>query len=186
MQAPLGVATTRPTQVCKLLKSLCGLKQASRQWFAKLSNLLVQCGYIQSISDHSLFIKSTGNSITVILVYVDDIVLAGDSLGEFNDIKHVLDSNFRIKDLGVLKYFLGLEVAHSKMGIFVCQRRYCLDLLKESGLLGSKSVHSPLDCSVRLTQDVASSVPDPASYRWLVVRLLYLNSIRPDVCFATQ
>jgi len=78
--------------------------------------------YIQAASDHSLFVKKTSSSFTILLVYVDDIILACNSLSEFTHIKSVLDSLFKIKDLDQLKYFLGIEVAHSKLGISLCQR----------------------------------------------------------------
>ena len=143
--------TTRPNQVCKLLKSLYGLKQSSRQWFEKLSKLLIQCGFTKSLSDHSLFLKHTNTSTTVLLVYADDIVLAGDSLEEFSSIKHTLDTHFKIKYLGVLKYFLGLKVAHSSLDISICQHCYSLDLLKETGSLGCKPAVTLMDCSAMLT-----------------------------------
>ena len=186
MQVPADVHTTHPNQVCKLLKSLYGLKQASRQWFGKLSTLLLHCGYNQSPSDHSLFLKSSGNNFTALLVYVDDIVLAGNSLEEFTYIKKELDTHFRIKDLGVLKYFLGLEVAHSRLGVSICQRKYCLDLLSESGLLGCKPAKTPLDATVRLRQDNSPLLPDVGCYRRLVGRLIYLTTTRPDISYAVQ
>jgi hypothetical protein len=99
-----------------------------------------------------LFTKQTANTFTILLVYVDDIILTGNSLSEFVHIKTVLHSAFKIKDLGVLKYFLGLEVAHSTTGISLCQRKYCLDLLNDSGLSGCKSVSTPADPSMKLLQ----------------------------------
>jgi hypothetical protein len=75
---------------------------------------------------------------------VDDVIVAGTYLTEFERIKSILDVNFKIKDLGVLKYFLGLEVAHSQLGITISQRKYCLDLLDSAGLLGSKPASTPL------------------------------------------
>lgn len=73
-----------------------------------------------------------GSYFTSLLIYVDDIILAGTSLVEFQSIKVILDCLFKIKDLGVLKYFLGLEVAHSKYGISISQRKYFLDMLNDS------------------------------------------------------
>ena len=129
MTLPLGFPSPGPNKVCKLTKSLYGLKQASRKWFEKLSTELLQCGYKQATADHTLFLKHDSSSFTTLLVYVDDILLAGNSLSEFAYIKKVLDDKFRIKDLGLLKYFLGLEIAHSTRGISLCQRKYCLELL---------------------------------------------------------
>jgi hypothetical protein len=129
MSVPDGVACNKPNQVCKLQKSLYGLKQASRKWYEKLTSLLVKEGYIQSNADHSLFTLSQQDQFTALLIYVDDIILSGTSLSEIDRIKAILDDNFKIKDLGVVKYFLGLEVAQSKAGISISQRKYCLDLL---------------------------------------------------------
>ncbi|CAJ2648060.1 unnamed protein product [Trifolium pratense] len=186
MSIPQGVKHNRPNQVCKLLKSLYGLKQASRKWYEKLTGVLIEHGYHQSLSDHSLFTFQNGTHFTALLVYVDDIILAGNSLDEFQRIKQLLDSQFKIKDLGQLKYFLGIEVAHSKTGITICQRKYCLDLLLDTGLLGAKPAKTPLDTSVKLHQDTASPYADIAGYRRLVGKLLYLTTTRPDIAFVTQ
>jgi len=128
--------------VCKLNKSLYGLKQASRKWYEKLTSLLLLNGYKQASLDHSLFLKITSSSFTILLVYVDDVVLAGNSLEDFTSIKQILHNTFQIKDLGILKYFLGIEVAHSSSGISLCQRKHCLDLLEDPGSCTlSLSVH---------------------------------------------
>jgi hypothetical protein len=186
MKIPEGVTCTKSNMVCKLHKSLYGLKQASRKWYEKLTSLLVAEGYVQSASDYSLFTLTRSNTFTALLVYVDDIILAGNSLDEFDRIKSVLDSAFKIKNLGQLKYFLGLEVAHSKSGITISQRKYCLDLLKDSGLLGSKPAVTPLDTSIKLHSNAGTPYHDVSRYRRLVGKLLYLNTTRPDISFATQ
>ena len=186
MVIPPGVSSSRPSQCCKLLKSLYGLKQASQKWFEKLSLLLLSYGYQQAQADHSLFIKAIGSDFTALIIYVDDIVLTGNSVEEINSIKNVLDCNFRIKDIAILKYFLGLEVAHSDAGISFYQRKYCLDLLHDSGLLGSKPSSTPMDSALRLHQDFDDPFSDVFAYRRLVGRLLYLTTTRPDIAFATQ
>nr|ABD32757.1 Integrase, catalytic region [Medicago truncatula] len=140
----------------------------------------------QANSDHSLFTKSSSSTFTILLVYVDDIILAGNSLSEFQNIKDILHQSFKIKDLGQLKYFLGLEVAHSKQGISLCQRKYCLDLLADSGLVNSKPVSTPSDRSIKLHNDSSPLYEDISSYRRLIGRLLYLNTTRPDITFITQ
>jgi hypothetical protein len=121
-----------------------------------------------------------------LLIYIDDIILADTSLQQFHRIKYILDDNFKNKDLGVLKYFLGPEVAHSKKGIIVLQRKHCLDLLIDSSLLGSKLATTPLNHSIKLHQDGGEPFEDIASYKRIFGRLLYLTNTRPDINFATQ
>jgi hypothetical protein len=186
MVLPHGVIASKPNQVCKLVKSLYGLKQASRRWYERLTAFLVQHHYTQASSDHSLFVKASSTSFTLLLVYVDDVIICGTSIDEINSMKHALHTSFKIKDLGLLKYFLGIEVAHSKLGITLCQRKYCLDLLDDSGLIDSKPVSTPSDPSHKLHQDSSTPYHDIPSYRRLVGRLLYLNATRPDITFSTQ
>lgn len=118
MQLPPGFGRKGETRVCKLHKSLYGLKQASRQWFIKLSNELKKAGFNQSWSDYSLFVRNYKDKFTVLLVYVDDIILAGNNLEDINVVKRFLSSKFKLRDMGVLKYFLGIEVARSKQALF--------------------------------------------------------------------
>lgn len=111
MELPQGLQVSNSSVVCKLDKSLYGLKQASRQWNAKLTESLISCGYSQSRSDYSLFTKKSPSGFTAILVYVDDLVMTGDDISEINQVKQYLDNRFSIKDLGKQKFFLGFEVA---------------------------------------------------------------------------
>ncbi|MCH82510.1 reverse transcriptase [Trifolium medium] len=170
MIVPPGVTPRKPNQVCKLIKSLYGLKQASRRWYERLTSFLLQHNYKQASSDHSLFIKSTPTSFTLLLVYVDDVIISGNSMAEIQTMKTALHTTFKIKDLGQLKYFLGIEVTHSKLGITLCQRKYFLDLLEDAGLLDSKPVSTPSDPSCKLHQDSSLPYHDIPSYRRLVGR----------------
>ena len=108
-------------------------------------------------------LKLWGGFITIILLYVDDIILAGNYLQEFDFIKQQLDLHFRIKDLGLLKFFLGLEVAHSQLGISLSQHHCCLNLLTKAGLLGCKPAQTRMDPSLSLHQDSSAIYPDPSS-----------------------
>ena len=184
MQLPLGHAIPGSSLVCKLQKSLYGLKQASRQWNAKLTSVLLDFGFAQSKADYSLFTKTTSTGFTSILVYVDDLIIAGDDLHEIESIKKLFDDRFRIKDLGKLKFFLGVEMAHSKQGISHYQRKYTLDLLEDCGMLGCKPSSTPMDYTIKLSKSSKGTVVDISKYQRLVGQLLYLTNARPDISYA--
>lgn len=150
-------------RICKLNKSLYGLKQASRQWFIKLTESLLSIGYKQSISDSSLFIKSTDKTFTALACYVDDIILASDSLDEIQAVKNHLHTTFTIKDLSVLKYMLGIEVARNKDGITLCRRKYCLDRLTDTGYIGCRPTTTPMDSKQDFLHN-STPLADPSHY----------------------
>ncbi|XP_016177623.1 uncharacterized protein LOC107619899 [Arachis ipaensis] len=183
MKPPEGLAIV-PGQVCKLEKSLYGLKQASRQWNFKLKFVLLELGYNQCKSDYSMFTKSQSTGFTVILVYVDDLVLAGDDLFKIERVKQTLHDRFRIKDIGDLKFFLGLEVARSSKGIALYQRKNVLDLLRDTGFKHCKPASTPMDYGAKLSKDDGDSLPDSSDYRKIIGKLLYLSNTGPDISFA--
>jgi len=104
----------------------------------------------------------------LLLVYVDDVVLTGNSIAKINVVKVHLHSRFHIKDLGPLKYFLGLEVTHSLDGLVLNQRKYCLDLISEAGMFGCKRAPMPYDPSTKLHADEGVLLLDPSSFRRLI------------------
>ena len=144
MKPPSGVDVLNPHIVCKLQRSLYGLRQAGQQWYAKLSQFLLTNGYVLSATDHSLFIKTQDTHIIALLVYVDDIVLTGNNFEEITHITTLLHQHFKIKNLGDLTFFLGLEVAQSSTGIHLSQRKYTMDLLHETWMLDYAPVPTPM------------------------------------------
>jgi len=129
MNLPPGITKRNINQVCRLTKSLYGLKQASKQWYEKLTSFLRNISFTQSSADNSLFLRKTESSFVALLIYVDDIILAGNCMNGIKEIKNQLHTTFKIKDLGQLKYFLGLEISKTHEGIHICQRKYALDIL---------------------------------------------------------
>jgi len=118
MKLPPGFHVSAPGKVCRLKKSLYGLKQAPRCWFAKLSAALKVFGFQQSYSDYSLFSMRKGDIHLSVLVYVDDLIVAGNDNSAIQQFKAYLSTCFHMKDLGILKYILGIEVARSSEDFF--------------------------------------------------------------------
>ena len=135
MKVPPGFKNDDPNLVCRLKKSLYGLKQAPRCWFAKLAMALKRYGFVQSYSDYSLFTLRRGAIQINELVYVDDLIISGNDSTGLKLFKAYLSSCFHMKDLRILKFFLGLEVARNPEGIYLCQRKYALEIIEETGLL---------------------------------------------------
>lgn len=171
---------------CKLHKSIFGLKQASRQWFSKFSHALLTNDFSQFKVNYSLFTKGIGTSFVAILVYAEDILITGPSLVEIDKFKLILRPHLLLKNLSNAKYCLGLELSRSSKGIYLSQRKYCLQILEDCGFLSTKPSSHPMDPGIRLSafSSVSLSFKDASSYRRLIVRLLYFQIVKPDISFA--
>lgn len=184
MKPPPGLQLDNPNQVCLLHKSLYGLKQASRQWYAKLSSALREKGYQHSKNDYSLFHKSMGSYTTFMAVYVDDIMITGNNDEEISNLKSFLDQTFKIKDLGRLNFFLGIEVLYTTKGVVLSQRKYAHELLQDFDCKGSAIC--PLPSNRKLLLGQGEMLASPEIYRKLVGKLNLLVHTRPDLAFAVQ
>ncbi|XP_015161264.1 uncharacterized mitochondrial protein AtMg00810-like [Solanum tuberosum] len=165
--------------VCKLKKSLYGLKQANGQWYDKLASSLHSEGYKHSDSDYSLFYRKKGSSLVFVAIYVDDIILTGTDVSEINSL--VQD-----KGLGKLHYFLGLEILYRHDGALISQTKFTSDLLKEFDVLNCKVTTSPLDYTEKLKATDGKLLPDPTYYRKLVGKLNFLTNTRTDIAYSVQ
>ena len=146
----------------------------------------MKCGLKQSKSDYSLFTKKFNQSFIALLVYVDDILIASNDVHAVEELKVSLDQEFKLKDLGNLKFFLGLEVARSEQGISLCQRKYALETLKDAGMTGCKPSRVPMEPNLKLNKFYGELLPDPGVYRRLVGRLLYLTITRLDIAYSVH
>ncbi|GAU35639.1 hypothetical protein TSUD_394790 [Trifolium subterraneum] len=183
MQVPDGYQVPKEGMVCRLRKSLYGLKQASRNWYSKLSRSLINYGFQESNSDHSLVTYTKEDKFMAVLVYVDYLVIAGNDSSTCNEFKKYLKNCFHMKDLGSLKYFLGLELARGAVGLFISQRKYTLDILSECKMLDCKPSSSPMEQNQKLALDTGPIFADPSRYRRLIGRLIYLTVTRPEITY---
>ena len=125
MKQPPGYEKTNSSRlVCKLDKAIYGLKQAPRVWYSRLSSKLHNLGFISSKSDTSLFIYNKHSIIIYVLIYVDDIIVTSSSDAAISALLRDLNTDFALKDLGNLHYFLGIEVSKNSSGIILSQEKY--------------------------------------------------------------
>jgi hypothetical protein len=175
-----------PIYVCKLNKAIYGLKQAPRAWFSRLSSWLLQLGFHGSLSDTSLFIYKSKSYTMFILIYVDDIIITCSNPAEIDEFLILLQSDFAIKDLRKLNYFLGVEVIPNAHGTLLSQQRYIVDLLKRTKMLEAKPVISPMGSTTSLTAHEGESFSDVTLFRSTVGALQYLSLTCPDIAFAVN
>ena len=154
-----------------------GLRQSPRAWFGKFSQAIEEFGMQKSKSDHFVSYKNSSSGIILLVVYVDDNVITGSDFKDISSLKSFLQSQFHTKDLGMLIYFLGIEVMRSKHEIFLSQRKYVFDLLFETRKLGVKPCNFPMAPGVHLTSE-GETFEDPERYRRLVGKLNYLSVTR--------
>ncbi|KAJ9566582.1 LOW QUALITY PROTEIN: hypothetical protein OSB04_002548 [Centaurea solstitialis] len=177
MEAPHGFTDRfKEGEVCLLKRSLYGLKQSPRAWFGGFTLAMRNYGFKQSDSDHTLFLKQMGDLITYLIIYVDDMIITGDHQEEITKLKRSLFTEFEMKDLGNLKYFLGIEVLRSKRGIFMCQRK--------NRYGGLQTGRDPDDGESEILDEEKSNLADKGRYQRMVGKLIYLSHTRPDIAYA--
>ena len=185
MTPPPGLQTS-PGLVCRLRRALYGLKQAPRAWFERFSSVIEAAGFTASIHDSAMFTHTSTRGRTVLLLYVDDMILTGDDPAYISFVKQKLCETFLMTDLGHLRYFLGIEVTSDSRGYRLSQHRYTLDLIARSGLTDTRTVATPMELHLQLRAADGTPLSDPTRYRHLVGSLVYLTVTRPDISHAVH
>ncbi|KAM1198584.1 hypothetical protein ACFX2I_009959 [Malus domestica] len=187
MRQPAGFVDPQyPNYVCKLQRSIYGLKQAPRAWFHRFSEFLLQLGFQASTCDYSLFVYNHRGVYLILLIYVDDILLTGNSSRQMTCLINKLGTLFSMKDLGPLHYFLGVEVKYVDDQMHLSQAKYALDLLQRTKFLDAKPISTPVSCGQKLSAYDGEAHDSPDLYRSVVGALQYLTITRLDLSYAVN
>ena len=190
MRQPPGFEdSAHPDHLCRLVKAIYGLKQAPRAWHARLSSVLGKLGFKASATDTSLFILRRPEVTVYLLVYVDDIIVVSSSSAASSQLVTALRSDFAVKDLGPLHFFLGIEVlSQSSGGLVLTQRKYALELLRRAGMLKCQPANTPMTVTDPLSNSTGTTLSpvDASLYRSIVGGLQYLTVTRPDLSYAVN
>ncbi|KAK1601371.1 hypothetical protein QYE76_037634 [Lolium multiflorum] len=173
MQPPPGYSVP-DGMVCRLRRSLYGLKQAPRAWFERFASVVTAAGFSPSLHDPALFVHTSPRGRTLLLLYVDDMIITGDDPEYIAFVKARLRDQFLMTDLGPLRYFLGIEVSSTSDGFSISQEKYIQDLLARAALGDERTVDTPMELNVKLRPTDGDPLPDPTRYRHLVGSLVYL------------
>ena len=180
------ISTSHPQYVCKLQKVLYGLKQAPRAWFHKLKDALHTWRFISSTSDTYLFIYKHNGNFLLLLVYVDDLLITGNNAPLIQTLIQDLHNRFALKDLGLVKDFLGFEALHTTTGLHLTQSKYTVDLLTRTNMHSAKPVLTPMSAALKLHAASGPAFSDPTLYRSTIGVIQYLTYTRPDIAFVVN
>jgi hypothetical protein len=185
VQQPPGFADgTHQHKVLRLHKALYGLRQAPRAWNQKLDASLLAHGFTRCINEHGMYTRGGGAARLIVGVYVDDLIITGGNAGAVNKFKAEMMNTFRMSDLGLLSYYLGLEVTQGAGGITLRQGAYATKILEKAGLGACKPSVTPMEMKLKLLKEGMTPSVDATDYRSLIGSLRYLCNSRPDLAYA--
>ncbi|KAH9668128.1 retrovirus-related pol polyprotein from transposon RE1 [Citrus sinensis] len=176
--------------ICKLNKALYGLKQAPRAWYDKLKGCLTDWNFTNSKADTSLFIRHDIKGIILVLIYVDDVLVTGPDSVLLEAFITNLSKVFALKDLGLVSYFLGIEVSYTDHGMHLSQTKYIKDLLAKASMQNCKETETPFSTGYKLERAakglLGAEFENPTLYRSIVGGLQYLILTRPDIAYSVH
>jgi hypothetical protein len=182
MEKPEGFSLIdNPNYICKLKKALYGLKQAPRAWYYRLDKFLQDKGFKKGIVDRNLYIKSKGDNLLVVLVYVDDIIFCCTNESSVQWFVNSMQTDFEMSMIRELSYFLGLQVNQSSAGIFVSQEKYLKEMLKKFQMEDSSLISTHMVVGCKIGKDYMSPDVDQRTYLSMIGSLLYIIASRPDI-----
>jgi transposase InsO family protein len=183
-QPPGFVVRGDGSKVLKLNKALYGLRQAPRAWNARLDRELLKLGFQRNPLEHAVYRRAQSKGNLLVGVYVDDLIITGPSQADIDAFKKEMMGSFSMSDLGLLSYYLGIQVIQKDGEIMLCQSAYALKILEQAGMKGCNPCHVPMENRLRLSKNDKSPPVDKTKYRSVVGSLRYLVNTRPDIAYA--
>ncbi|KAM2065116.1 hypothetical protein EV1_027912 [Malus domestica] len=171
-------------KVLKLKKALYGLKQAPRAWNSPIDKYFQENNFTKCPHEHALYVKVKDEDILIVCLYVDDLIFTGSDPSIFEEFKRVMTKEFEMTDIGLMAYYLGIEVKQNEEGIFISQESYVKEILKKFKMDDCKPISTPMECGVKLTKHDEGERVDPTFFKSLVGSLRYLTCTRPDILYA--
>ena len=182
VEQPEGfVKNEEKDKVYLLKKALYGLKQAPRAWYSKIDDHLLSIGFKKSLSEATLYVKHQSNEVLMISLYVDDLLVTGNNAGMIQEFKQEMMKVFEMTDLGLMTFFLGLEIKQAEYEVFICQKKYVKEILKKFNFQECKEVSTPMDQKEKLCKEDGADKADEGYFRSLIGCLMYLTATCPDI-----
>ncbi|RVW21330.1 Retrovirus-related Pol polyprotein from transposon RE1 [Vitis vinifera] len=173
-------------KVYLLKKALYGLKQAPRAWYSRIDEHLQSLGFVKSPSEATLYVKGTDANLIVVSVYVDDLLVTGSNEKLVKEFKAEMLKVFEMTDLGLMSYFLGMEVKQDHDGVFISQKKYAKEILNKFHMDDCKRTSTPMNQKEKFSKDDGTEKVDESQYRSLIGCLMYLTATRPDIMFSVS
>jgi len=186
LEQPLGFEIHgRESHVCRLKKALYGLKQAPRAWYSRIDDYLLSMGFQKSEADPNLYFIVVGGESLILLLYVDDLFITGAER-LIAHCKRDLAQEYEMTDIGLMHYYLGMEVWQEPGHIFLGQGKYAADILRRFRMEDCRPMSTPMITNWKQLHASEGKLVDPTLYRQLIGSLMYLVNTRPDLCFAVN
>eukprot|EP00253_Pinus_taeda_P008551 PITA_08551 len=173
-------------KVQRLKRALYGLKQAPRVWYSRIDSYLLENGFDKCEGEPTLYIKEKDGKILIVVLYVDDVIFTSNDDYLIENFKTVMKKEFEMTDMGLLRYFLGIEVEQNGNGIFISQEKYANEVLKRFNMQESKAAITPTVMGLKLNKEDNNKDFDPSLYKSIVGSLTYLTATRPDIMHAVS
>ena len=189
MSQPEGFEDSqRPHAVCRIQRSIYGLKQSGRCWNSAFNQFLKSCGYVRSVADPCIYIKNIADNVVLLALYVDDIIIASNSRQLLNEEKKQMMDTFEMEDQGPVHYVLGMTIQrnHKTGEMCLAQRAYLKNVLQRFNMAESRPVKTPMESNAKFNVlGPTEAQVDPADYQTVIGCLLWLSmGTRPDIAQA--